>query len=63
MVGPLTLEDKRAIDKALELIANTEKEIFRAKLAKLDVAAQEAQLSQYKEKLLAIRQAYFPAGK
>ena len=63
MVGPLTLEDKRAIDKALELIAGTEKEIIRAKLAGLDVSAQETQLASYKTKLSAIRQAYFPAGK
>jgi len=63
MAGPLTLEDKRAIDKALELIAGTEKEIIRAKLAGLDVSAQESQLASYKAKLSAIRQAYFPAGK
>ncbi len=63
MAGPLTLEDKRAIDKALELIAGTEKEIVRAKMAGIDVSAQEKDLVSYKANLVAIRQAYFPAGR
>ncbi len=63
MAGPLTLEDKKSIDKALELTAQTEKDIARAELAGIDVAAQKATLAQSKQRLLAIRQAYFPAGR
>jgi hypothetical protein len=63
MVAPLTAEDKKSIDKALSMIADAEKEIARAKVAKIDVSAHEAEMARLKDRLLSIKQAYFPGGR
>jgi bacterioferritin (cytochrome b1) len=62
MASPLTAEHKRAIDKALADIKEAKDQIARAKLAKIDVSDQEAQVSQLEEQLRAIKAAYFPQG-
>jgi len=63
MVAPLTAEDKKNLDQALALIADAEKQLARAKIAKIDVASHEAELLRLKDRLLSIKQAYFPGGR
>ena len=60
MVDIFTKEDKTRINAALASIAEVKKEITKAKLAGIDVAAQEKELSEAESKLLGIKKVYFP---
>ena len=62
MANPLTDADKRQIDDSLAQLKEAEAQIKRAKLAGIDVTAQEAQVSEMKLQLEKIRSAYFPRG-
>ena len=55
----LTKEDKTKIDKALGAIAEAKKDIGKAKLAGIDVSAQEEQLKTTEQQLLNIKRVYF----
>jgi len=61
MVNPLTKEDKVKINQALAAIDDAKKEITRAKLAGIDVSAQEERLKDTETKLLGIKRVYFPS--
>ena len=58
--GPLTERDLERIDGALSEIEDAEKIIAQAKQAGIDLARQEAEARETKEKLLRIKQAFFP---
>lgn len=61
MASPLTKDDKAKIDSALKAIADTKKDIEKAKLAGIDVSSQEAALKSTEAQLQSIRRVYFPA--
>ena len=58
--GPLGERDLEQINGALIEIENAEKIIAQAKQAGIDLTPQEAQARETKEKLLRIKQAFFP---
>ncbi len=60
MTDILTASDKTKITGALKAIAETKKDITKAKLAGIDVSAQETQLIATEQQLLKIKQVYFP---
>ena len=60
MANPLTKEDKVKITQALAAIAEVKKDITKAKLANIDVSAQEERLKDIETKLLAVKRVYFP---
>lgn len=53
-------EDRATIDEALAVIEETEEDVNRAKLAGIDVADIEKRRSAAKNKLMAIKRAFFP---
>lgn len=57
----LTKEHLTLINQALSGIADTKKEIAKAKLANIDVSESEKSLLESETKLLAIKRVYFPA--
>ena len=59
-VNPLTEADLTKIDDALAAIAIGEKQIELARRAGFEVADKEKELAASKEKLLQIKQVYFP---
>lgn len=61
MASPLTTEHKAIIDKALADLKEAREQVTRAKLAKIDVAEQEAQIEAMETQLKAIKAAYFPS--
>ena len=61
MANPLTKEDKTKITQALTAIDDVKKEITRAKLAGIDVSAQEERLKEIETRLLGIKRVYFPS--
>ena len=61
MVEILNKEDKAAIDSALKVATALDKEINKAKLAGIDMSAQEADLKASRERLLSIKRVYFPS--
>jgi predicted negative regulator of RcsB-dependent stress response len=58
--GPLTERDLEQINGALEEIERAEGVIAQAKQAGIDLARQEVEARETKEKLLRIKQAFFP---
>jgi len=58
--GPLTEDDLSQINAALVEIESAEGIIAQAKQAGIDLTPQEAQARETKEKLLRIKQAFFP---
>lgn len=60
MAHPLTDEDEQQINNALKAIKATEDVIKRARLAGLDVDAQEVQIKDSEERLKGIKAAFFP---
>ena len=58
--GPLTENDLNRINEALTEIESAEGIIAQAKQAGIDLSRQEAQARETKEKLLRIKQAFFP---
>ncbi len=60
MADIFTTADKERVNKALLSIVDVKKELNKAKLAGIDVAAQEAQLLASEQSLLAIKRVYFP---
>ena len=58
--GPLTDHDLEQINAALTEIESAEGIIAQAKQAGIDLSRQEAQARETKEKLLRIKQAFFP---
>lgn len=63
MAGPLTEDHKREIDRQLAALKEAGDLIRRAKLANIDVAAEEAQVEGLTKQLQAIKGAFFPTGK
>ena len=61
MANPLTKEDKTKINQALTAIDEVKKEINRAKLANIDVSAQEDRLKEIETRLLGVKRVYFPS--
>lgn len=59
----LTDSDKQLIEKALSDIDKALKEFARAKAAGLDIAAEETQLLEKRNRLQKIYQVYFPMGR
>ena len=51
------------INEALKAIKGTRDTIARAKVAKIDVAAQEDQVNDAEQRLLAIKAGFFPSGR
>ena len=60
MANPLTKEDKAKITQALTAIDEVKKEINKAKLANIDVSAQEDRLKEIETRLLGVKRVYFP---
>ena len=60
MANPLTKEHKVKITEALKAIAEVKKDIAKAKLAGIDVDAQEKRLLATETRLRNIKQVYFP---
>jgi hypothetical protein len=58
--GPLTERDLEQINKALDEIENAEGIIAQAKQAGIDLSRQEVEARETKDKLLRIKQAFFP---
>lgn len=58
--GPLTENDLIAINSALAEIGNAQGIIEQAKRAGIDLTAQETLARETKDKLLRIKQAFFP---
>lgn len=58
--GPLTERDLEQINAALVEIESAEGIIAQAKVAGIDLGRQEVQARETKEKLLRIKQAFFP---
>lgn len=58
--GPLTETDLQQINEALAEIESAESIIAQAKQAGIPLERQEAQARETKEKLLRIKQAFFP---
>lgn len=58
--GPLTDQDLGKINEALVEIESAEGIIAQAKVAGIDLSRQEIQARETKEKLLRIKQAFFP---
>lgn len=58
--GPLTERDLEQINAALVEIESAEGIIAQAKQAGIDLGSQEQQARETKEKLLRIKQAFFP---
>ena len=58
--GPLTEDDLNQINAALVEIENAEGIIAQAKQAGIPLESQEVQARETKEKLLRIKQAFFP---
>ena len=63
MAHPLTKEDLDQINDALKAIKGSRTVIERAKVAGLDVGAQEEQLNSAEARLGAIKQGFFPGGR
>jgi hypothetical protein len=63
MAAPLVKEDLDNINEALKAVKDTRQVIERAKLAGLDVEAQETTLNDSEKRLLATKQAFFPSGR
>ena len=63
MAHPLIKEDLDNINSALKAIKESRPVIERAKVAGLDVSAQEDQLSVAETRLNAIKQGFFPGGR
>jgi len=61
MTNPLTKEDKTKITQALAAIDEVKKEINKAKLANIDVSAQEDRLKEIETRLLGVKRVYFPS--
>ena len=59
-VGPLTAEHLNQIRNALDVIAIAEQQVELAKRAGIDVALAEQQLRDSKDKLLRLKNVYFP---
>lgn len=57
---PLTAEDLQRIRDALRQIDEVQETIARAKAAGIDVSAQERTLTEQRNRLLRIKQAFFP---
>ncbi len=62
MANPFTAEDKRKIDATLKAIADSRKDIARAKLAGINVSEAESRLKQAEDSLLKIKQVYLTPG-
>ena len=60
MANPLTKDDKSKISQALVAIEEAKKDINKAKLANVDVSAQEDRLKEIETRLLGIKRVYFP---
>lgn len=58
--NPLTPEDLTRINDALDTVTTAEHQLALAKRAGIDVSAQEQQIARNKERLLQIKQVYFP---
>jgi hypothetical protein len=58
--SPLTADHLEQINNALSVIAVAENQVAMAKRAGINVDAQEAQLSDSKDKLLRVKNVYFP---
>lgn len=58
--GPLTERDLEQINQALVEIESAEGVIAQAKQAGIDLSRQETEARETKEKLLRIKQAFFP---
>jgi hypothetical protein len=56
----LTEEHYQVIKNSLDIISQTEKEITLAKMAGIDVSAQEKQMADNKAALLKIKNVYYP---
>jgi len=63
MASPLTKDHLDEINNALRGIKAARDVVQRAKLAKIDVTIQEAQMDEAESKLLAIKQGFFPSGR
>ena len=63
MAHPLVKEDLDNINAALKAIKESRTIIERAKVAGLDVSAQEDQLSSAETRLTAIKAGFFPGGR
>ncbi len=63
MAHPLVKEDLDNINEALKAIKGSRVVIERAKVAGLDVSAQEDQLNDAENRLSAIKQGFFPGGR
>ncbi len=63
MAHPLVKEDLDNINTALKAIKESRQVIERAKVAGLDVSAQEDQLNAAEARLGAIKQGFFPGGR
>lgn len=61
-VNPLTAEDKAQIDRQLGNLADARDLVKRAKLAGLDVAAQETEIAELDKRLRSLDSAFFPTG-
>lgn len=60
--SPLDATHLSQINNALERIAAAEAQIILAKQARIDVTEMERNLAQSKEKLVLLRNVYFPNG-
>lgn len=59
-VSPLTQEHLAQIRNALDVVSIAEQQLALAKRAGLDVAQQERDLAESKQKLLQLKNVYFP---
>jgi hypothetical protein len=60
--SPLNEEHLKQINAALKAVDIAESQIILAKQAKIDVAHQEKMLQESKDKLLALKNTYFPGS-
>lgn len=60
MTSPLTPEHLAQIKNGLDVIAFAEQEVAKAKRAGIDVSQQEKDLAENKQKLLQLKNVYFP---
>lgn len=60
MTSPLTPEHLAQIKNGLDVIAFAEQEVAKAKRAGIDVSQQEKDLAESKQKLLQLKNVYFP---
>lgn len=63
MAHPLEKTDLDNINNALKAIKDTRTVLERAKIAKIDVSAQEDEINNAEAQLKAIKQGFFPSGK